>query len=126
MGGFRRAELSREQLVLWSPRLEDAVPVDHPVRLLDELSHGESFAATFREWESQYHRLEGQPPCHPRDVSGLCNSPAICNAKPRDSARVARSSAAWPCLRLPPLPCPLTRPRKVPPSVFLPSGIANG
>lgn len=71
MSGFRRPELSREQLVLWSQRLEDAIPADHPVRLLDELLHSASFGATFRAWEGEYDRLEGQPPYHPRDLAGL-------------------------------------------------------
>jgi transposase len=69
--GFRRPEVSREQLVLWSQRLEDAIPVDHPVRLLDELLHSAGFAATFQAWEGEYHLLEGQPPYHPRDLAGL-------------------------------------------------------
>jgi transposase len=71
MSGFRRAELSRGQLVLWSQRLEDAIPADHPVRLLDELLVSESFAASFRVWERQYDGFEGQPPYHPRDLAGL-------------------------------------------------------
>lgn len=71
MSGFRQPELKREQLVLWSQRLEDAIPADHPVRLLDELLHSESFATTFRVWEREYDRLEGQPPYHPRDLAGL-------------------------------------------------------
>lgn len=58
-------------MILWSQRLEDAIPADHPVRLLDELPQSESFAATFRTWEREYDRFEGQPPYHPRDLSGL-------------------------------------------------------
>jgi hypothetical protein len=37
MAMFREPEVPREQLVLWSQRLEDAIASDHPVRLFDEL-----------------------------------------------------------------------------------------
>lgn len=35
MAGFRQPEVPREQLVLWTQRLDDAIPADHPVRHLD-------------------------------------------------------------------------------------------
>src|SRR3989304_2626247 len=50
MSGFREPEISREQMVLWSRRLDDAIPVDHPVRHMDELLHSEAFRDTFGEW----------------------------------------------------------------------------
>ena len=59
MSGFRKPELRREQIVLWSQRLEDALPLDHPVRLFDQLLHAEPFAATFRELERDYVLFEG-------------------------------------------------------------------
>ena len=37
MSGFRRPEHMRGQLVPWAHRLGDAIPQDHPVRLLDYL-----------------------------------------------------------------------------------------
>jgi transposase len=71
MAGFRQPEIPREQMVLWSQRLEDAIPADHPVRQVDALLKSEAFGATFREWERGYVLLEGKPPYHPRDLSGL-------------------------------------------------------
>lgn len=71
MSGFRRPETPREQLVLWEQRLEDAIPVDHPVRHVDELLRSRAFADTFREWERYYVLVEGKPPYHPRDLAGL-------------------------------------------------------
>ena len=71
MAGFRKPELPREQMVLWEQRLEDALPVDHPVRLLDELLKSKAFAKTFSHWEAQYVLVEGKPPYHPRDLSAL-------------------------------------------------------
>jgi transposase len=71
MSGFREPEMSREQMVLWSRRLDDAIPLDHPVRHMDELLHSDAFHDTFREWERLYMLVEGKPPYHPRDVAGL-------------------------------------------------------
>ena len=71
MSGFRRPEQPRGQSVLWAQRLEDAIPEDHPVRLLDYLLHSEAFDETFTAWAGEYVLIEGQPPYHPRDLSGL-------------------------------------------------------
>ena len=71
MSGFRKPEIPRDQLVLWEQRLEDAIPVDHPVRHVDELLRSRAFADTFREWERYYVLVEGKPPYHPRDLAGL-------------------------------------------------------
>ena len=67
MSGFRTPEVSREQLVLWEHRLEDALPADHQVRHLALLLGSEAFADTFRETEGAYVLDRGKPPYHPRD-----------------------------------------------------------
>jgi len=71
MAGFRRPEIPREQLVLWKHQLDDAIPVDHPVRDFDYLLRSEAFAETFGACERQYVLAEGKPPYHPRDLAGL-------------------------------------------------------
>jgi transposase len=71
MSGFRTPEVPREQFVLWEHRLEEAVPVDHPVRHLDTLLKSEPFAETFAGMESAYVLDRGQPPYHPRDLAAL-------------------------------------------------------
>jgi len=71
MSGFRKPELPREQLVLWAQQLDDALDIDHPVRLFDALLKSEAFGATFAGWEQEYHLRDGQPPYHPRDLAGL-------------------------------------------------------
>ena len=71
MAGFRVVEVPRDQLVLWSTRLDDAIPPDHPVRHVEFLLESEPLASTFREWEGQYVLLEGKPPYHPRYLTGL-------------------------------------------------------
>ena len=71
MSGFRKPEHPRGQLALWAHRLEDAIPQDHPVRLLDYLLHSEAFGETFTAWTGEYVLIEGKPPYHPRDLSAL-------------------------------------------------------
>jgi transposase len=71
MAGFRKPEVPRNQLTLWSAKLDDALPADHPVRHVAYLLEGEPFATTFGEWTQDYVLLEGQPPYHPRDLTGL-------------------------------------------------------
>ena len=71
MSGFRTPGHPRGQSVLWAYRLEDAIPQDHPVRLLDYLLHSEAFADTFTAWAGEYVLIGGKPPYHPRDLSGL-------------------------------------------------------
>ena len=57
--------MPREQLVLFADTLEDRIPRDHPVRILDEILD----SLDWSEWESEYHGSSGQPPIHP---SVLC------------------------------------------------------
>ncbi|HEY4173430.1 MAG TPA: IS1182 family transposase [Rhodopila sp.] len=71
MGGFRKVELPRGQIVLWSQSLEDAVAGDHPVRLFEQMLGGAAFGEVFREWRREYVLLEGRPPYDPRDLAGL-------------------------------------------------------
>ena len=64
MSGFRQPEQPREQIVLWSQRLVDAIPDGHPVRLFDELMRSSAFAETFSHWAKEYVLVEGKPPFH--------------------------------------------------------------
>jgi transposase len=58
---WQDAPLPREQLVLLADTLEDRIPEDHPVRLLDEILSRVDWSA----WEAEYHGKAGQPPIHP-------------------------------------------------------------
>jgi transposase len=57
----------REQMVLFPRRLDEAVPPDHPVRLLDVILGQLDWA----KWEARYHGRLGQPPIHPRVLAGV-------------------------------------------------------
>jgi len=59
---WARTPLDRNQVVLFSPTLDDQIPPDHPVRLFDEVLRAVDWGA----WESMYVKVAGQPPIHPR------------------------------------------------------------
>jgi len=54
--------MDRQQMVLFSSTLEDEIPPDHPVRLMDEILS----ALDWSGWESHYVLVLGQPPIHPK------------------------------------------------------------
>jgi transposase len=98
MSGFRVPEQPREQMVLGSSCLEDAVRVDHPVRLLDELLRSSAFAAEFSDWERDYSGLEGQPAYHPRELTALVIYGALNrlrSSRPLESATYNRLDVLW-------------------------------
>ncbi|HEX4148220.1 MAG TPA: IS1182 family transposase [Pirellulales bacterium] len=59
---WARSPQARDQMVLFAERLDDAIPPNHSVRLLDVIL--ERLAWT--KWEACYHGRLGQPPIHPR------------------------------------------------------------
>jgi transposase len=64
---WARAPQSRDQLVLFAERLEDALPPGHTARLLNEILGLIDWSA----WEAHYHGRLGQPPIHPRVLAGV-------------------------------------------------------
>ena len=58
---WKDAPVPREQLVLIPTALEECIPVDHPVRLVDEILD----RLDWKQWEAAYHGSFGQPPIHP-------------------------------------------------------------
>ena len=67
MAHWATSRLDRNQVVLFAPTLDEAIPGDHPVRLFSETLD----ALDFSEWEASYVRVVGQPPIHPR-VMAAC------------------------------------------------------
>jgi len=59
--------MDRQQMVLFSSTLEDEIPPDHPVRLLDEIL----VEVDWSPWESQYVLAVGQPPIHPKVMASV-------------------------------------------------------
>lgn len=58
---WQEAPMPRQQLVLFATTLEERIPQEHPVRLLDEILD----RLDWTEWEAEYHGSHGQPPIHP-------------------------------------------------------------
>ncbi len=58
---WQDAPQPRDQLVLFAETLEERIPHDHPVRLVDEILD----QLDWTEWESTYHGSHGKPPIHP-------------------------------------------------------------
>ena len=58
---WQDAPVPREQLVLIPTALEELIPADHPVRLVDEILD----QLDWTKWEATYHGSKGQPPIHP-------------------------------------------------------------
>jgi transposase len=65
MSHWAHAPLDRTQITLFSPTLDDSLAGDHPVRLFDEILRD----VDFRDFESMYVRVAGQPPIHPRSLA---------------------------------------------------------
>lgn len=64
---WARSGLSRDQLVLFPTRLDEAIPPDHQVRLLDDILH----RLDWSNWERCYELKRGQPPIHPRILASV-------------------------------------------------------
>jgi transposase len=62
MDYWQKAPVNRRQQVLIATMLDDRIPLDHPVRLLDEILAGHDWTS----WEAHYHGRLGQPPIHPQ------------------------------------------------------------
>ena len=62
---WQDAPVPRNQLVLFTTTLDERIPEDHPVRLLDEILDELDWC----EWEAKYDGNMGKPPIHP---SVLC------------------------------------------------------
>lgn len=58
---------SREQIVLFAERLDDAVPAEHVVRILDDVLCRLDWSA----FEARYHPRLGQPAIHPRVLASV-------------------------------------------------------
>lgn len=61
---FADAPMDRSQILLFYPTLDDRIPADHPVRILDELAD----AFDYSEFEREYHGSRGQPPIPPQVI----------------------------------------------------------
>src|ERR1035438_1053432 len=64
---WAKAPITRDQIVLFSPTLEDAIGQDHRVRLLDEILRQQDWS----EWVTPCTDHRGRPPIHPRTLAAI-------------------------------------------------------
>lgn len=67
MSYWAEAPQQREQLVLFVEKLDEVLPQNHSVRLLDTILA----SLDWSNWEAAYHGRLGQPPIHPRVLAGV-------------------------------------------------------
>lgn len=68
---FRTPTLSRHQAVLFTTSLDDAIPENHMVRVLDKILGSKPFEETFEAWEGAVRQREGRPAYRPRSLAGV-------------------------------------------------------
>jgi len=66
MARWAAAPMGRQQIALFSTKLDEEIPADHPVRLLEEILTALDWSA----WERRYVLVVGQPPIHPKVMAG--------------------------------------------------------
>jgi transposase len=67
MARWAAAPEQRNQMVLFSQRLDDSLTTNHTVRYLDEILGRLDWSL----WEAEYHPTFGQPAIHPRVLAGV-------------------------------------------------------
>jgi hypothetical protein len=75
---WARAPQSREQMVLFVECLDDVLPPDHTVRLLDEILS----RINWTPWEAADHERRGQPAIRPRVLAGVARLDAAGQKSP--------------------------------------------
>ena len=86
--------IPRQQGYLLTPTLDNLMPVDDDIRLLDKVLQGMDWSA----WECQYDLRRGQPPIHPRLVAGtilFCLTRAFRSSRQMEEATRRRLDLIW-------------------------------
>ena len=94
MAGFAAAPEPRDQIVLFSQKLDEVIPADHRVRLLEDILG----RIDWSEWEACYNLHLGQPPIPPRVLAsailyGILNR--ILSSRLLEEALVVRNDFRW-------------------------------
>ena len=95
---YRKPSTPRDQMTLWSERLDDAVPLDHPVRLMEEVFSQRAFEDVFRQMEQAQRQKEGQPGYSPRMLAKVvvyCHLEKIRSSRRMAAACVNRVDVRW-------------------------------
>ena len=91
---FSSAPESRDQIVLFPERLDQVIPADHNVRLVDEILANLDWS----HWEQQYNGRIGQPPIHPRVLASVILYGLLCrirSSRSLEEALLIRNDFRW-------------------------------
>jgi transposase len=94
MASWAKAPCGRDQLILFATTMDDRVPEDDPVRIFHEILS----QMDWREWESYYVLVVGQPPIHPRVLASLILYGMTCgirSSRRLEEACVRRVDFMW-------------------------------
>jgi transposase len=91
---WAKAPEVRDQMVLFPQRLNDVIPLDHTVRLMDDILS----RLDWTKWEADYDRHRGQPPIPPRVIASVIlygNLTRIRSSRKLEEALQVRLDFRW-------------------------------
>lgn len=91
---WAKAPEVRDQMVLFPQRLNDVIPIDHTVRLMDDILS----RLDWTKWESAYDLHRGQPPIPPRVIASVIlygNLTRIRSSRKLEEALQVRLDFRW-------------------------------
>ena len=94
MKNFATPPVARDQLVLFPQRLDEIIPADHGVRVIDEILR----SLDWSKWEQRYDGRIGQPPIHPRVIASCILYGILCrirSSRALEEALIVRSDFRW-------------------------------
>ena len=94
MGDFAAPPLTRDQLVLFPEKLDQIIPLDHSVRIIDDIL----CRLDWSRWEQAYNRRIGQPPIHPKVIAATILYGNLCrirSSRALEEALSVRSDFRW-------------------------------
>ena len=94
MANFSSPRLSRDQIVLFPEKLDQIIPQDHSVRLLDDIL----CRLDWSKWEQAYNRRIGQPAIHPKVLASVILYGNLCrlrSSRALEEALKVRSDFRW-------------------------------
>jgi transposase len=94
MTNFAAPPLSRDQIVLFPERLDQIIPENHRVRMIDDILGRLDWA----KWEQLYNGRIGQPPIHPRVIASVILYGILCrirSSRSLEEALTVRSDFRW-------------------------------
>ena len=94
MANFSSPPQSRDQIVLFPEKLDQIIPQDHSVRLLDDILS----RLDWSKWEQAYNRRIGQPPIHPKVIAAVILYGNLCrirSSRALEEALNVRNDFRW-------------------------------